>query len=74
MTSPQTDVRISVTNISFDADTFITTNGESGQLTATAYPTNHTDGDLQWHSSDTNIFVVNQKTAFTKPRDGVRPR
>ena len=70
MTSPQTDVRISVTNISFDADIFITTNGESGQLTATAYPTNHTDGDLQWQSSDTNIFVVNQNGIYQAPSWG----
>ena len=67
---PQTDTHIPVTNILFSQASYIITNGEGGQFTATVQPTNHTDGDLQWQSSDTNVFIIDENGNYQAPRRG----
>ena len=49
---------LSATNITINGGDFISTNGNTGTLTATVLPTNHVDGDVRWQSSHPNVFAI----------------
>ena len=61
------------TNISINGGNFTTNNGIASTLTATILPTNHSEGNLVWTSSDTSKLTINSNTgdySTIAPRDG----
>ena len=54
---------IPATNIVIDqSEPLFVTNGQSGPLTATVTPANHSDGDVEWTSTRDDIVSVSQDT------------
>ena len=47
------------TNIIFEKENLIATNGDSGTLTAIILPTNYNVGKITWNSSKSNVLFVN---------------
>ena len=54
------------TNLSIDTNDFAVPTNETGTLTATLSPSNHTDV-VYWHSSDTNVIVINPSNGGYTP-------
>ena len=53
--------KIPATNIDILGDNSLNvTNGQTGTLTATVLPIDHTEGDVVWTSSDTNVVNVSK--------------
>jgi len=50
---------VAVTGVTLDANTLTLTVGDTQQLTATVTPSNATDKNVTWSSSDTNVATVN---------------
>ena len=54
------------TNLSIDTNDFAVPTNETGTLTATLSPSNHTDA-VYWLSSDTNVIVINPSNGGYTP-------
>ena len=51
-------VSIPATNIAIDRTNFTAAKGEVGVLMAVVSPNNHTDGEVDWSSADTNVVTI----------------
>ena len=53
--------KIPATNIDILGDNSLNvTNGQTGTLTATVLPIDHTEGDVVWTSSNTNVLTLSK--------------